>query len=128
MSQQVLKQRENGSFCVITKFTTSEDTDDLKDKVVDWCNRWIAEHKDWQRPTDESGVDINKDSWDYSEIFIGPPYVIKAEDNQLWLRLDVRIHSYWWRDWFASMMGGLVRAFPELHVSDRIFFSCDGST
>jgi hypothetical protein len=120
--------QQDGSFCVVVKFTTTQATADLQNKIANWCNQWIKEHKHWQRPTKESPSNADDDPWDYLEIFTGPPYVIKAEDSELWLRFDGRVYSYWWRDWFAPMMGHLVREFPELQPEDRLSFSCEGAT
>lgn len=120
--------QQDGTFCVVTKFVTTQDAASLQHQVTDWCKQWLIEHEDWQRPVDEESADIDKDPWDYSDIFFGTPYVIKAEGNKLWLRLDARVYSYWWRDWYAGMMGNLVRAFPELRREKRLTFSCDDTT
>jgi hypothetical protein len=117
--------REDGTFCVIIKFTITQDAANLREQITEWCKQWIAEHQHWQRPVSESEIGADKGPWNYFEIFSGPPYVIKAVEHQLWLRFDGKVYSYWWKDWFAPMMGGLQRAIPELQMKDRFSYNCD---
>jgi hypothetical protein len=116
--------RADGTFCVVAKFKTSEDASSLREPVTEYCEQWVVENRHWKRTDSEINIEKNG-PWDYFAIFFGAPYVIKAEDHQLWLRLDARLYSYWWRDWFASMMGNLVRAFPVLQPEEKLFFDCD---
>ncbi|MEO8607154.1 MAG: hypothetical protein ABI690_04700 [Chloroflexota bacterium] len=116
--------RADGTFCVIAKFKTAEEAAALHDPVTDWCKQWVANHQHWQRTAEEINIDKNG-PWDYFAIFHGPPYVIKAEDRELWVRLDARVYSYWWRDWFAPMMVGLKSAFPTLKADGKLSFDCD---
>ncbi len=114
--------KSDGTFYVVTKFKTAQDAANLRDQVTAWCVQWIEDRKHWQ--LDEGNID--KGPVDYLGIFTGPPNVVRAEDNQFWLRFDARVYSYWWRDWFVMMLSGLRSAFPELQPDeDRLSFNSD---
>lgn len=117
-------KRESETFCVIIKFETLQSAVKLADQVTEWARQWVIENKEWNRE-DTSVVSelIEKQPMDYFEIFTAIPYIIKAENNQLWLRLD-GIYSYWWRDWGARIVVGLTHALPELGQYS-LSFNCD---
>ncbi|MEP7288033.1 MAG: hypothetical protein ABI947_19950 [Chloroflexota bacterium] len=116
--------REDGTFCVVVEFETIQDATNLRDQVTQWCNEWIEENKTVHRVgiSDDLSVDDVERLPDYFEIFTSPPYIIKAEDDQLWLRLD-GMYSYWWRDWLARIGVSLTRALPELRLH-KISINC----
>ncbi len=117
--------RADGTFCMVVKFETTQNAANLRDQLTEWCNQWVAENKQWHRVwmSGDPPVVSEEQHLDYFEIFASPPYVAKAENNQLWLRLD-GVYSYWWRDWGARIVISLIRAFPELGEY-KLLFSCD---
>jgi hypothetical protein len=119
--------REDGTFCVVTKFKITSDAANLRHPVTEWCNQWVAANEK-MKPLmfDNTGEEDESQYWHYYfAIFKSPPYVIKAEADQLWLRLD-GTYSYWWRDWFVQLMGDLTSAFPELkQENSEVSNNCD---
>lgn len=114
--------KPDGTLYVVTKFKTAQDAANLRDPVTAFCVQWVEERKDWQLGKD---MRIDQGPGDYLGIFIGPPNVVKVEGNELWLRFDARVYSYWWRDWFVMMLSGLRGAFPELEREPGISTNCD---
>jgi len=117
--------RDNGTFCVFIKFETRHNAVKLEKPIADWSKEWVAQNKHWHRVwmTGDPPIVSEEQDLEYFEIFTNPPYVIKADDTQLWLRLD-GVYSYWWRDWGARIVVDLIRAFPALGKYE-LSFNCD---
>jgi hypothetical protein len=111
--------QEDGTFWVVVTFTTAQNAEGLHDPVTQWCEEWITNNLHWEPVTPEEVWKADKGPWNYFEIFTGAPYVVKAEDHDLWLRFDARLYSYWWRDWFVFLVSHLRQAFPELQPQGR---------
>jgi hypothetical protein len=116
--------REDGTFCIIVKFKTTANAANVRDKAAEWCKEWVAENKSWNpaSPSDDSSI-VDKGAWSYYAIFSGPPDIVRADNDQLWLRFR-GVYSYWWRDWAARIVGGLMHALPELR-DQYLSFDCD---
>ena len=125
MPRKFPKTREDGTFCVVAKFTTTQNAANLRDQVTEWCKQWIAENNDVSGEPVVVTKDSIKEPRDYFRAFTSLPYVIKAEDNQLWLRFDGVSGSYWWKDWLVRITVSLTNAFPELEREGN-FENCDG--
>jgi hypothetical protein len=116
--------RENGTFCVIVKFEVTQNAAKLGDQVTEWSKQWVAENQKWPRiEMSDDPLFPEERPTDYFEVFTGLPFVLKAENNQLWLRLD-GLYSYWWRDWAARFVVDLIHVFPEMGKY-KLSFTCD---
>jgi hypothetical protein len=124
MKRKFPPSREDGSFCVIVKFETAQEATTLQSQINEWCTQWVAENNDLS-PENVVLGDIVVQPFNYFYAYAKPPYVIKAEGRQLWLRFDGMPGSYWWRDWLARSMGNLTRTFPELQPENKLSYDCD---
>jgi len=112
--QQSPKSGGSGVFCMVVKFETTENAATIQDQVIEWCIRWIIENN----VTTDKPVILDEDvldPYDYFHAFTRFPYVIKAQDNNLWLRFDVIPGSYWWKDWIVRVTVELRKNFNELN-------------
>jgi hypothetical protein len=125
MPRKFPKTREDGTFCVVARFTITQNAANLRDQINDWCKRWIEENNDTSGEPGVVGEGILKEPMDFFNAFTRSPYVIEAEDNQMWLRFDRVLGSYWWRDWLARILVALQRAYPELQPEGRLSFHCN---
>jgi hypothetical protein len=118
--------REDGTFCIVTKYKQVANAENLRQPVNEWCDQWVAKHEK-MKPLllDSTREDDETEYWHYYyAIFKTPPYVVKAENDQLWVRFD-GTYSMWWRDWFVSIMNGLTSTFPALKAENSdIVYDC----
>lgn len=126
MSKKFPPTRKDGSFCIVIKFETIQNSANLRKQINEWCRKWVEENNAETRKhtiVDEEGNEVQP--FDYYHAFKAPPYVIKSEGKQLWLRFDGVANSIWWRDWMARMMVGLTTAIGELHGQYNVSYNCD---
>jgi hypothetical protein len=119
--------REDGTFCVVTKYKHVANAASLRQPITEWCHQWVAANEK-MKPLmlDTTTEEDESEYWHYYfAIFKSPPYVVKAEGDQLWIRLD-GTYSYWWRDWFVSIVVALTRDFLALkEENSEISYDCD---
>jgi hypothetical protein len=127
MKRKFPPTREDGSFCVIAKFETHQDAEDLRDEITKWCKAWVTEQN--VESYKHARIDEDGKEWqpfDYFYAYSSPPSVYRAEGTQLWLRFEGMPNSYWWRDWLARMGVSLTQAFPVLLAKERaISYDCN---
>jgi len=110
---------ENGLFCWTVRFATTQNAASLSHEIEQWCEQWISENNDTSNKPiiSPENPDETLDPYNYFLAFVKAPYVVKADNNQLWLRFDgIYEGSYWWRDWSIRIVTFLKVVFPELTV------------